>query len=130
MQDRWTGKNIDLTLLSKYIEKFFKEMGYKAKKNGLMRGYKIFVIPRNTRDVVARIEIRVLGQPNDFVIDFCGIERMRSSIASGFLTIHFFGGLILRRSLKLQEVLEKLEKEFWIYLDETVLRLIDSAKHK
>jgi hypothetical protein len=62
MQDRWTGKNIDLTLLSKYVEKFFKEMGYKAKKNELMRGYKIFVIPRNTRDVVARIEIRVLGQ--------------------------------------------------------------------
>lgn len=128
MRDQWIGKNVDLALLSGCVENFFKVRGLKTVKEESAGKCKISVIPQNARDTRGGIYIRILGDPNNFVIEFYGSERVRSSIKWGLITTLFGGGPFLLRSLRLQEALEKIEREFWVYVEETIARLADSAK--
>ena len=128
MRDQWIGKNVDLALLSGCVENFFKVRGLKTVKEESAGKYEISVGPRNARDTRGGIYIRIFGDPNNFVIEFHGSERVRSSIRWGLMTTLFGGGPFLLRGLRLQEALEKIEREFWVYVEETIARLADSAK--
>jgi hypothetical protein len=44
------------------------------------------------------------------------------------LTKSLGGGYFLLKGLKLQEELEKLEREFWIYVEDKVAQLAGSAQ--
>jgi len=46
----------------------------------------------------------------------------------GFLTGIIGGGSIFLKNVKTLETLEKLEKEFWIYVEDLVAQLVDSAR--
>lgn len=128
MRDQWIGKNVDLALLSGRVENFFKVRGLKTVKEESGGKYEISVAPRNVRHTRGGIYIRIFGDPNNFSIEFHGSERMHSSIRLGLMTTLFGGGPFLLRSLRLQEAFEKIEKEFWAHVEETIARLVDSAK--
>lgn len=73
------------------------------------------------------LTVKIIGDSNDFVVELLAGKRMRSSVRFGFLTTIFGGGNFLLQALKSQEALEKLEKEFWVYIEETITRLAGSA---
>ncbi len=127
MQAQWVGKNVDLALLSQFVEDFFKSKGFKTAKDTSTEGYTVSGKPQRGGDILGRVIVRILGSSNDFSIEFLTSKHTRSAIRSGFMTTMFGGGILLLRGLKSQEALEKLENDFWIYIEEEMTHLIDSA---
>lgn len=128
MRDQWTGKNVDLALLSRCVENFFEVRDLETVKEESGGKYEISAVPRNVRHTRGGIYVRIFGDPNNFAIEFHGSERVRSSVRLGLMTTPFGGGPFLLQNLRLQEAFEKIEKEFWVYIEETIARLVYSAK--
>ena len=127
VRSRWVGKNIDLALLTRHIEDFFKRREFKTKINESMGNYKILFMPQHA-NIYENAEVTISGDPNDFVIEFSAGKKARSSVMLGFLTRIIGGGSIFLKNVKTLETLEKLEKEFWIYVEDLVAQLVDSAR--
>jgi len=119
-QKRWTAKDANLDLLTENIESFFKSKGFKTKRNVSQQGYKISTVPKHFRDVKAGIKVTILGRPHDFMVELSVGETSRFSTMLGLSTIPFGGGTLVLRGLKLQEALQRLEKEFWVYVEDTI----------
>ncbi len=119
-QRSWNKKEANLDLLIARIESFFKSKGFETRKNALPNGAKISTVPKHFRDVKAGIKVTILGSPHDFMVEFSVDETSRFSTLLGLSTIPFGGGTLVLRGLKLQEALERLEKEFWVYVEETI----------
>lgn len=130
MQVQWIGKNVDLALLSEQIEEFFKRKSFVIRRDKRADECRLLAIPpkHSPHDLHESISLKILGNPNDFVVEFGGSEQSHSRIMLGFLSTMIGGGGFLLRDLKSKEILEKLEKEFWAYMEHTVTQLIDSAK--
>ena len=127
MQRSWTGKNVDLALLGERIEVFLKDKGFKIRKDWSASEYTFSARPQRRVGILEHVIVRILGDSNDFLIDFSTSGRSRSAVKLGFITTMFGGGSLILRGLKSQEALEKLEKDFWLYMEESVTRLINSA---
>ncbi|MFQ5999580.1 MAG: hypothetical protein ACE5J6_02255 [Candidatus Bathyarchaeia archaeon] len=127
MRRQWVGKNVDLALLSERLEDFFKSRGFKTRKDELADGYTISVASQNGRYMRGDIDVRIVGNSNDFVIEFFAGERARSSMMLGFITTILGGGSLILRGLRSQEALEKLEREFWVCAEDSVVHLASSV---
>lgn len=128
MQSQWIGKNVDLKLLGECIEDFFKDKGFKTTKDESAGKYTILWTSQRARNMRDAMRATVFGDSNDFVVEIIASERTRGSIRLGLLTKAFGGGYLALRGLKAKETLEKLEKEFWIYIEEKVAHLTGSAE--
>lgn len=131
MQKRWIEKNIDLALLSKCVEQFLKGKGFKTRMDERSnKECKILATSasQGADHIHGSIEVLIIGNPNDFTINLIASESMYRSMKLGLLTTMFGGGNILLRSLESREILDKLEKEFWVYAEETVAHLTGSAE--
>ena len=122
-QKRWTGKDANLRLLTERIERFFNNNGFKTRRNTLPKGYEISIASHHIRDFKAAIKVKILGVPHDFIVEFSVGTPSRFFTMLRLSTIPFGGGIFVLRGLKLQEALERLEKDFWIYVAETVTYL-------
>jgi len=125
-QKRWIGKGANLDLLTENIESFFNSKGFKTRKDALPRGYKISIVPQHVRIVKTDIKVTILGRPHDFMVELSVDEPSRFSTMLGLSTILFGGGIFVLRGLKLQEALERLEKEFWVHLEEAIVYVTGS----
>jgi len=128
MQRQWIGKNVDLKLLSECIENFFKDKGFKTRKDESAGKYTILWTSQRVRKMRDAMTASVLGDSNDFVVEIIASERTRGSIRLGMLTSAFGGGYLAVRGLKAKEALERLEREFWVYMEEKVANLTGSAE--
>ena len=128
MQSQWIGKNVDLKLLGECIEDFFKDKGFKTTKDESARKYTILWTSQRVRNMRDAMRATVFGDSNNFVVEIIASERTRGSITLGMLTKTFGGGYLALRGLKAKETLEKLEKEFWTYIEEKVTHLTGSAE--
>jgi len=128
MQRQWTGQNVNLALLSECVEDFFKDRGFSTEKDESAGEYKILWAPPRVRNIRDGMTVRIFGKPNDFVVEIIASERTRGSIRLGLLTKLFGGGYLVVRGLRAKEALEKLEREFWAYVEEKVVQLAGSAK--
>lgn len=153
MQKRWNGKNVDLDMLSEGIEEFFRDRGFATKRFESEGERIVYWAPQQTTkemkeqmtaktigtvfgspqypppDLKGPITVKIVGDSNDFVIELIASELTRSSIRLGMLTKIIGGGYFLLRGLRLREALEKLETEFWVYVEDKVTHLAGSAKH-
>lgn len=127
MQSRRVEKNVDLKLLREHIESFFKDRGFKIAEERSESKYEISARPQHGVGILGSVIVRVLGDSNDFLIEFSTSRHSRSAVKLGLMTTMFGGGSLVLRGLKSREALEKLEKDFWIYVDEAITRLINSA---
>ncbi len=127
MQRRWVGKNVDLLLLIEYVESFFKDKGFKTSKDGLTSECSIKAKPQKRNSILEPVIIGVSGTSDDFLIEFSTGGRSRSTVRFGFVTTMFGGGSLILRGLKSQEALEKLEREFWVYIEEAIAHMINST---
>ncbi len=123
MLRQWVGKNVDLKLLSEYAGDFFKDKGFEIRIEGSDSEYKIILGFQYALERHENIDIRILGNPNDFVVEFSADRRARSAILFGYVTSLIGGGSLLLRGLKSLERLRKLENEFWVQIEQGVERL-------
>lgn len=129
MQKKLKGKNVDLALLTTRIGDFFKAGDFEAIKGETPTGYQIFAEDSPHFKISGYASVTIEGTPDDFAVklDLCKKERKHASPHSFLLEAMFFGGYFLKRKLKSEEAWLKLEKEFWRYVENVVLRLGSSA---
>lgn len=128
MQRRWVGKKVDLNQLSACAEDFFKDKGFVTKKYESRGEHIVLWSPQRVKSIDKAMKVRIFGDPNDFVIEIMASESTRRSMWLGMLTKSFGGGYLVLRASKLREVLEELEKEFWIYIEDKTANLASSAR--
>ena len=127
MQERWVGKNVDLPLLSEHIENFFRDKGFRTTKDGSAPEYTLSAKPQHSVSIIGHVTVKILGDPNDFLIEFSTSGHSRSTVKLGFITTIFGGGSLVLRGLKSQEALEKLEKDFWVHVEDVIVHLTNST---
>lgn len=130
MQKRWRGKNVDLDQLSDSIEDFFKSRSLLPRKAETDEERTISWSPgyRGAR-LKQPVTARITGKPDDFTIDLKASELTKGLIRIGMLTKPFGGGYFLLKAVTLEEELERLENEFWIFMEEKIDHLSGSAQY-
>lgn len=123
MEDRWINKSVDLSMLNNRLVQFFEKRNFGTFEESSEEGYHIVVTPREFHDILEGIHVYINGKPNDFKVKFDAGVRSRSFVRLGILTTVFGGGRLTLKGLKSQEALEKLEGEFWVYLDKVIWSL-------
>jgi hypothetical protein len=130
MEKRWINKHVDLALLTTRIGEFFKRKDFNAIKGDTPTGHQIFAEDSLHYRLDGCVSVTIEGKPDDFVVKFelCSPEK-KSSLISPLLTQMFLSGYFLSRRLKSAEDWTKLERKFWIYVDNTILQLTSSSKN-
>jgi len=130
MQRNWVGKNIDLSLLTTQMGEFFRVNNFEAVKGEIPSGYQIFAGGSPRFKISGCVSVTIEGTSDDFTVNFelSTDKKKHEHPHSMVLEQMVFGGYFILRKLKSEEAWLKLEKEFWRYLENTVLRLGDSAK--
>ena len=129
MWKKWKNKNVDLSLLIEGIMHFFKQKNFSIRTISRKGEYKIIAFPKHFHDLTEEIKITVSGRPNDFKVIFDAGSHSRTLVLLSNILTPFGGGVFVRRGLKNLEELEKLEREFWIYTERIIWKLIDSARN-
>jgi len=122
MSQRWVGRNVNLDSLSRYIERFLEDRNFKTRKRGLAGGFIVEGVSRQQRGLLVKVVVRILGDPNDFSVELGRDERAHTrlyNVFGPFMTL-FGGGFILARNLKRQDILDRLETEFFVFVEEKV----------
>lgn len=108
------------------MELFFTENGFETKLEEKPDGYKIRAASQKVLDVQLKIDVEVLGHPNDFTVDYTAEESARGHLSSSVvksLAWIFGGGIFVLKEEKVKEALEKFEGTFWDFVDEKVAEL-------
>lgn len=127
MERRYNDRNVDLSLLSQWVENFFKNKDFKTTIKKETKGYKIAVQPTYIHEVADRITVSISGTPNDFVLKFVVGARSSFFMKFGALTTFLGGGFAFLKGVKSQEAEERLERNFWTYVEEKISTLTNSA---
>jgi hypothetical protein len=134
MEDQWVNKNVDLSVFNNRLVQFFEKKSFATSQESSEEKYHIVARPRRFHDVLEEIHVYVNGQPDNFRVKFDAGSHSSKLVRFGILTTAFGGGRLTLKGLKSQEALEKLEREFWIYLDKAIWNLAnvasDSAKRQ
>jgi hypothetical protein len=128
MQKRWTNRNIDLTLLTNRIGSFFKERDFEAIKGEIATGFNILAEDSPHFKLDGYVDVKIEGKPEDFAVK---IELCRSKKRLYFppmLLTMLGGGYFLSKRLRAQEDWEKLENEFWKYVENATSQLSNTSK--
>jgi len=127
MQVQWIGKNVDLGALSKQVELFFIEKEFKTRLAEKSEGYEIEAVSQKISNVQLKISVEILGQPNDFIIEYTADKSkegfLSSSLIGRYIAWALGGGIIVLKEDKVREALEKFERTFWSYMDEKIAQL-------
>lgn len=127
MHRNWTNKYVDLALLASEIVEFLKAKDFEIMKGEKQNGYEILAEDSSTFKIDGYIRIIIEGEPENFMVN---VERCKEKnhYLPPILTSMLGGGYFYLRRLKSEEVWIKLEKEFWKYIENAVLRLTGSAQ--
>lgn len=131
MKKQWIEKNVDLNMLVERIRPFFSEIDFETMVEKMQEGYVIQAISK-IPNLKLKIDVRILGQPDDFRVEFLAGSRggyFSSSMIAGYLTTMFGGGYMVSREAKKREALDMLENDFWKHTQIQVADLVDSATH-
>jgi hypothetical protein len=126
VEKRWINKNIDLNLLCDQLGGFLRKKGFKTSKSQVKFGFDVVgAFPKELYSYEILVQIR--GSPDSFVLkltlrDQAGLFQKLSSLSA-----LFGGGALVLKSLKSQELFDKVEEEFWVFAEETVEKMAADA---
>jgi len=125
VEKRWQNHGVNLQRLAQSVENYYSRRKIKVKETVLEDGYSIRVVPTGLRTAgVMCITIR--GTPDDFTIETRATEDEDRAVKVGLMTTIFGGGIMVLRNTKTREQMEKMEREFWSAIEETIGSLINS----
>jgi len=129
MKSRWKEKNVEIEFLVDRISSFFLGKDFSKKKESIERDTArvlTYTFEGEGRPVVASVIVR--GSPSDFEIEFV-VDRKAETVARlGILSTLFGSGFYLRGRLENFAHVERLEGDFWDYVNEEIRRMSDDAK--
>lgn len=126
VEEHWKGKNVDLPSLSDCIVRFFAERGFSTSLQKKDNEYLVVAAPQSFHDIAEKIRIHVLGSPDDFSVKLVAGSHSRALVRYGTFFSLVGTGFLVPKGLKSIEEIEKLEKEFRIYVDNTVWQLTNA----
>lgn len=115
MKDQWIGSNVDLSLLSERLVRFFEGNQFDTK---LVQESGKFIIFASNDQLRLRVNLR--GEPNDFAVEFMPSKKTQGfslTMILGYVTAFFGGGSFMLRDMKFQEAFNRLEQVFWKEVD-------------
>lgn len=123
LEIRWKDMNVDLSKLSEYVQDFFRKEGFLVRVAKLNDGYQLVVEPRIYHKIIENIYINIVGSSNDFVVRFKAGSKSHSFTLWGNLMSFLGGGFFAVKGFKSGEALDKLEREFRVFIAEKVWQL-------
>jgi hypothetical protein len=125
---RWSGLDVDLESLSELVEVFLKKRGFRIRKSCSLNGFEISTLPNAYNELSGVISVEIVGTSNSFEVAFSAKDDGRNMMRLGLLSQLFGGGFLIRKGLNRQEAIEKLEKEFHEYLQQSVAWLSQTSR--
>ncbi|MEM3579652.1 MAG: hypothetical protein QXH40_01465 [Candidatus Bathyarchaeia archaeon] len=123
MKDSWKGKNIDLKVLSDCICQFFTNEGFDVSLKRKKEAYIITVFPKSFHGISEKIFVYIKGKPDDFTVEFLPGPLLRHlTLFTPFYSLILGGHLYLKGSRSLEKI-DELERRFWRFVDEILVRL-------
>jgi len=116
MQTTWLKENVNLNQLSDFAKQFFEERGFevttqKESKNEIRLSAKIKITPPS------EVTIEIKGKPEDFTIVFRPRSAARNIRFLGPILSSLGLGIITKYEQDVSEFYEKLENEFWTFIE-------------
>jgi hypothetical protein len=105
--------------LSECIEEFFESKGFETLVEGLEGNFKVIGVMR-VGDKSQSFYASIKGSSSDFTVEFSGAQNSRFSQFLTPLITMFGGGILILKKLQSQEFYEKLETEFWAFVEHKV----------
>jgi len=128
--DRKIGTRVDLSLLSEAIVQFFESKGFSSAIDQSSKGYRVIAAPGAMSNIPRSVNVLIRGKPEDFEIEFDAGSNSRTARVLGPLATILGGGFLVLKDLKSQEYFDKLEKEFWLFVDEKTENLRGPSSEK
>lgn len=127
MEKRWQNHGVNLQRLAQTVKNYYLRRNLKVKETVLEDGYSIGVILTGLR-VSGVMSITIRGTPDDFTIETRATEEEDKAVKVGLMTSIFGGGSLVLRHVKVREQMEKMEREFWSTIEETIRSLTNSGE--
>lgn len=128
MEENYKDKNIGLHQLSERVALFFSDKSFVTSTRQKEGKTVITAIAKPFHGIDEKVEVEISGNSNDFLVKFLSGMHSRSLIRFGSSAALITGGYFVLKGLESQEEIEKLERRFWIYVDETVWYLSEHGK--
>lgn len=123
MKSRYKGKNVDLSLLSERMVQFFNEREFTTSLRKEGEKHVIIATPKFFHRIAENITVEVAGRADDFTVIFDAGSHSRAYVILGNILTLLGGGFFVLKGIKSLEEIEKLERAFWVYVDETIWQL-------
>lgn len=120
----WTDKNVRLDSLVESVEHFLKLKDFTVSKRKQIRfgeQFLIVAIGRHEDGSRVIIEGKILKKKNEVIIELSAGEGPVSKVDA--LANLFGAGYVTLRNVKSEEVLIRLEPEFYVYIDQAMINL-------
>jgi hypothetical protein len=131
LERSWHGKNVDLELLTSRISAFLEANYFEnVKKERLPTGYQIFAENSPFFKLNGNLNIKIEGESNNFVVrlNVCKNKKKKHFHISPLMLTMLGAGHFLLKELRSQENWLIFERDFWKYVENNLLGLVNSAK--
>jgi hypothetical protein len=121
------GKGISFEELSEALEAFFSENGFHVWKKEIQQGYNLIARPVKHTETRPPILITVKGDPDEFTINFTGLEQTSPKASEYFLGVAL-GHWQSKKIFDKTDDTFNFEQQFWAYIMQVIEKLEGSAK--
>lgn len=128
MDKRYTNRNVDLALLSQWVQRFFKKKEFRTIEEAKDATFRVVARPTYVHEIVDTITVSISGSPDDFEVRFYIGARSEVLMKIGQLASLFGLGVLFLRGVRSEEAGERLERDFWAVIEEKIDRIANSAK--
>lgn len=126
MKYQWLNKNIDLSILRKGIERYFKARKFRVRSSQLEDAFEVFALKR-VNHIIRKVKVRLYGAPDNFTVEFLAGKQI-DPIQKADLSLELFGGgIFVLKAYEALEFYQKLERDFWKYMEVLVAELVGSG---
>jgi len=116
----WDDKDVDPKLVLEQVDSYLKGKGFVTKSKEKNNQFTIFAKGRTEDGSHVEISAKVFRNKNELFVELSAGEQNVLQKFDG-LTSLVLGGYVTLQKLKAEEVLEKLEPDFYRYIDQVVL---------
>ncbi|MEM2146419.1 MAG: hypothetical protein QW279_13740, partial [Candidatus Jordarchaeaceae archaeon] len=75
-----------------------------------------------------RVSVKILGKPNDFSVEISACNEMPNALSLFPLLEKLGLGFLILKKVRSEELLNKLESEFWVFLNNIIEKLSGSSE--
>lgn len=117
---RWIGRNVDIDQLVEAIIVFLKGKKFKIRRDDLESSSRVLGIHRTPEGEIRRVAVTISGSPQDLIVELKVGDDPSLLLKFSSMISLFGGGLLLVKKRKIADFYQKLEDEFWRYVERRI----------